>query len=273
MDLKKLSELITEKRASRRETQREFAEYFSELAGRTVSYGFIQSLEKGKKSVPEWGNLKVIAKMWDVSLSELDLYLENDSITDIREVNSAYKKLNQTITADSALSIVKDNLTTDERFQLAMTLIEDCFDSAKEKIMIAQAESDHLKETKALSIGVKDQSTLEERVMRFLSQNQPLLIELQDYLRQIWEKLEDSAKGPILLAQMLHINFVNVDVKSENLHKQLQEIARSAQNLKKSIKKMLNENTVDSSLRVEELSSQIFEEAKSVWLSRNSDDK
>ena len=109
--------------------------------------------------------------------------------------------------------------------------------------------------------------------MRFLSQTQPLLIELQDYLRQIWEKLEDSATDPILFAQVLHRKFANVDVKSENLHKQLQEIVRSTQTLKKSIKRMLNENTVDSSLRVEELSSQIFEEAKYIWLSRNSGDK
>ena len=134
MDLKKLSRLIIDKRASRGETQREFAEYFSELAGKTVSYGFIQSLEKGQKSVPEWGNLKAIAKMWDVSLSELDLYLEDDLITDIRQVSSAYKEISQTITADSALSIVKDNLTTDEQIQLAITLIQNCFDSVKEKI-------------------------------------------------------------------------------------------------------------------------------------------
>ena len=134
MDLKKLSRLIIDKRASRGETQREFAEYFSELAGKTVSYGFIQSLEKGQKSVPEWGNLKAIAKMWDVSLSELDLYLEDDLITDIRQVSSAYKEISQTITADSSLSIVKDNLTTDEQIQLAITLIQNCFDSVKEKI-------------------------------------------------------------------------------------------------------------------------------------------
>ena len=134
MNLKKLSKLMIDKRTSRGETQVEFAEYFSELAGKTVSYGFIQSLEKGQKSVPEWGNLKAIAKMWDVSLSELDLYLEDDSIIDIRQVSSAYKEISQTITADSALSIVKEKLTPDEQIQLAITLVQNYFDSAKEKI-------------------------------------------------------------------------------------------------------------------------------------------
>ena len=145
MDREKLSRLTIDKRESRGETQKEFAKYVSKLAGKTLSYGFIQGLEKGQKSVPEWGNMKAIAKMWDVSLSELDLYLEDDSITDIRQVSSAYKKLSQTITADLVLTIAKDNLTRDEQVQMAMTLIEDYFDSTKEKIMIAQTESDYHK--------------------------------------------------------------------------------------------------------------------------------
>ena len=131
----KLSQLILEKRTMRGETQVEFAEYFSDLAGEKLSYGFIQGLENTKsKSVPEWNNMKAIAKMYDVSLAELDLYLEDDSISNIKDVTSIYQALSQDITPDLLIQIAKDKMPVDEWGKIGLTLIRDAFAATQEKV-------------------------------------------------------------------------------------------------------------------------------------------
>jgi transcriptional regulator with XRE-family HTH domain len=135
MNRQKLTQLIIDKRNSRGETQKQFAEYFSELAGEKLSYGFIQGLEnKDLNSIPEWGNMKAIAKMYNVNLAELDLYLEDDSITDIKDITSAYQTLSQNITPDLLIQITKDKMPIDEWGKIGLTLIQDAFNGIKEKI-------------------------------------------------------------------------------------------------------------------------------------------
>jgi len=135
MNRKKLSQLISDKRQSLGMTQRQFAEYFSQLAENKVTYGFIQSLENTDlESVPEWGNMKAIAKMYNVNLAELDLYLENDSIVDIKDVTSAYQALSQDINSDLLIQIVKDKLPVDKWGKIGLTLIQDAFTATQEKI-------------------------------------------------------------------------------------------------------------------------------------------
>jgi len=135
MNRQKLSQLIIDKRKNRGETQVQFAEYFSDLAGEELSYGFIQGLEnKDKTSVPEWGNMKAIAKMYNVTLGELDLYLEDDSITDIKDITSSYQSLSQNISPDLLIQIIKDKMPIDEWGKIGLTLIQDAFAGTKEKI-------------------------------------------------------------------------------------------------------------------------------------------
>ena len=102
----KLIKLFTDKQDELGMTQEQLAKWFSELGGNTVSHGFIQTMTSPKKtSTPEWDNMKTIAKMWNVTLDELNFYLENDEITDIKNANALYK---ETVEQTLDLSMVED---------------------------------------------------------------------------------------------------------------------------------------------------------------------
>ncbi|MEB3192988.1 MAG: hypothetical protein VKL42_21810 [Snowella sp.] len=102
----KLMKLFLDKQTELDMTQEQFAEWFSNLGGKKVSHGFIQTMTSHKKtSTPEWDNMKTIAKMWNVTLDELNFYLENDEITDIKNANALYK---ETVEQTLDLSMVED---------------------------------------------------------------------------------------------------------------------------------------------------------------------
>lgn len=93
--------LILNKRQELKMTQVQFADYFSNLTGNTVTYGFIQALENAQKaSIPEWINMKGIATLYGLTLDELDLYLTDDTINDLSEVSEATKKMNKELEND-----------------------------------------------------------------------------------------------------------------------------------------------------------------------------
>jgi len=140
MNRQKLSKLISDKRSARNETQKQFAEYFGQLAGNKVTYGFIQALENTElESVPEWQNMRAIAKMYDVNLAELDLYLEDDSIVDIKNITSSYQNLSQNISPDLLIQIIKDKLPIDDWVNISLMLIKDAFAGSKEKVQKADS--------------------------------------------------------------------------------------------------------------------------------------
>jgi aspartate/tyrosine/aromatic aminotransferase len=92
LNRQKLIKLFVDKQDELGMTQDQLAKWFSDLGGNTVSHGFIQTMTSPKKtSTPEWDNMKTIAKMWNVTLDELNYYFENDEIKDVKEAKLTNK--------------------------------------------------------------------------------------------------------------------------------------------------------------------------------------
>jgi hypothetical protein len=137
MNRAKLSKLVTDKIEELGMTQDQFAEYFSNIAKNPVTYGFVQSLSNPKKtSIPEYQNMRGIARMYNITLDELDFYLENDEIIDIKEIASAYKEFrkNTPLDLDSARHAIKKSFSPNELMKLGMSLIQDGMESMQAKI-------------------------------------------------------------------------------------------------------------------------------------------
>lgn len=100
MNRAKLSKLVSDKMTELGMTQEQFAEYFSKVADNQVTYGFVQSLANPRKtSIPEYQNMKGIARLYGVTLDELDAYLNDDDVIDIKEVSKSYRTLANTMSA------------------------------------------------------------------------------------------------------------------------------------------------------------------------------
>lgn len=127
MNKQKLSMLILNKRQELKMTQQKFAEYFSEITGNKVTYGFIQALENPTKtSTPEWINMKGIAKIYGVGLDELDAYLTNDEITDISEANEAFQRLKEDMNRDPRVVIdAVDELSINEKAEILKRITDE----------------------------------------------------------------------------------------------------------------------------------------------------
>jgi hypothetical protein len=126
MDRNKLSKLIADKQSELGKNQAEFAKYFSQIANNPISYGWVQAMTNPKKeSIPEWINMKGIAKLWNLSLDELDTYLEDDSITDVSEVSKVLRDKKEFLKLNSTMSweLIKD-LPIEEQVALFKKIFE-----------------------------------------------------------------------------------------------------------------------------------------------------
>lgn len=152
MNRKKLSRLVVDKQQELEMTQEQFAEWFSEIASNKVSYGFIQALSDTRKtSIPEWVNMKGIAKMWNLTLDELDLYLENDEITDVKEISSVYQELaGKTIDEKMIFDVITTSLPIKAWIAISTKLIEKAFSSVESKLQQASALLDLFDKAKDL---------------------------------------------------------------------------------------------------------------------------
>lgn len=128
MNRAKLSKLIADKMNALNMTQEQFADYFSEISGNKVTYGFVQALLNPKKtSIPEYQNIRGIAKMYNVSLAELDLYLTDESIIDIKDISKHYKDMQATIKADpdDATDILLQNFEGKTLTEIGLRLVKE----------------------------------------------------------------------------------------------------------------------------------------------------
>jgi transcriptional regulator with XRE-family HTH domain len=141
MNRAKLSKLVSDKMTELGMTQEQFAEYFSKIAGNQVTYGFVQSLANPRKSsIPEYQNMKGIAKMCGVTLDELDFYLENDDIIDIQEVSKSYKRIAEDVAASikEAEYAIVNNFSPKEVLRIGLSLVESGVESIDEQIQKAE---------------------------------------------------------------------------------------------------------------------------------------
>jgi hypothetical protein len=130
MDRDKLSRLIKAKQEELQMNQVEFAQHFSSLVKKPVSYGWVQSVTNPKKdSVPDWENMVGIAKLWKVGLDELHEYLENPSVESIYDVSTLYKKAtSQTMDVSMTWKIIEP-MTSEEKSSLMKLLLDDLLGS------------------------------------------------------------------------------------------------------------------------------------------------
>ena len=148
MDRKKLSKLFADKQMELGMTQKQFAEWFSKLGGNEVSDGFIGSMIHPKKtSVPEWGNMQTIAKMWNVSLDELNLYLENDEVESILDASKLYSEVSKNQTLDKTMieELAIKSLEPNDLIQLAISLINVGSEKIQEQIEWAKTVAELFK--------------------------------------------------------------------------------------------------------------------------------
>lgn len=137
MNRAKLSKLVSDKMSELDLTQEQFAEYFSKIANNKVTYGFVQSLANPRKtSIPEYQNMKGIAKMYGVTLDELDRYLEDDDVIDIREVSESYRNLSEEFSASpsEAQHAILKNFSPSECMRIGLSLIETSIDSIQSQL-------------------------------------------------------------------------------------------------------------------------------------------
>ena len=147
LNRQKLIKLFTDKQDELGMTQEQLAKWFSELGGNTVSHGFIQTMTSPKKtSTPEWDNMKTIAKMWNVTLDELNYYFENDEIKDIKEASRAYQQVvSQTLDKSMIESIVIKHLEPEDIAPLAIKLMSISVDKMKERVEWAKSIAEMFK--------------------------------------------------------------------------------------------------------------------------------
>jgi transcriptional regulator with XRE-family HTH domain len=144
MNRAKLSKLVSEKMEELGMTQDQFAEYFSKVAGNTVTYGFVQSLANPRKtSIPEYQNMRGIARLYGVTMDELDEYLENDEIVDIKEVNSIYDRFKKKIEVDpeAACHALESSFGGEALLRISQRLIDAALKDIKDKMETAEKVS------------------------------------------------------------------------------------------------------------------------------------
>ena len=148
MNKRKLAKLFLDKQTELGMTQEAFAKWFTALGGNQVSHGFIQTMTSLRKtSTPEWSNMKTIAKMWGVTLDELNLYLENDDIETIFEASQAYKKLGELpVTKQMIEDLTLKHLSSDEVLELGLKLLNDGIGKMKDQIQWAKDMAKMLKQ-------------------------------------------------------------------------------------------------------------------------------
>jgi hypothetical protein len=137
MNRAKLSKLVADKMTELEMTQEQFAEYFSKVADNTVTYGFVQSLANPRKtSIPEYKNMRGIAKMYGITLDELDTYLEDDDIVDIKEVSKGYKKMSETISVspDDAQHAILSSFDSASAIKIGINLIQSSLAGIEDKL-------------------------------------------------------------------------------------------------------------------------------------------
>jgi transcriptional regulator with XRE-family HTH domain len=148
MNRAKLSKLVSEKMEELGMTQDQFAEYFSKVAGNEVTYGFVQSLANPRKtSIPEYQNMRGIARMCGITLDELDEYLENDDIVDIKEVSGRYASFKSEVEMgiDSACHAISTSFGGEQILRISQKLIDAALDDIKGKIETAEKISEMFK--------------------------------------------------------------------------------------------------------------------------------
>lgn len=141
MNRAKLSKLIAEKMEELEMTQEQFASHFSKIAGNEVSYGFVQALANPRKSsIPEYVNMRGIARLYGVTLDELDAYLEDDDIIDIKEISNTYQKFKNDISNDpeTAVHALESVFDSESLLRISQKLIEVAIQGLKEKIEAAE---------------------------------------------------------------------------------------------------------------------------------------
>lgn len=129
-------------------TQEQFAEYFSKVAENEVTYGFVQALANPRKtSIPEYQNMRGIARLYGVTLDELDEYLENDDIVDIKEVSSTYDRFKEqaSVGAEAAIHAIESNFSGESRLKIAQRLIDSALNDIKHKLQAAEKISEMFK--------------------------------------------------------------------------------------------------------------------------------
>ncbi len=135
MNKHKLANLIKDKRLQMGLTQEGFAQWFSQQTGVTISYGGIQNWESvSKRTVPEWESMKAIASVFNVSLNELDIYLENDEIKDLNEISSYIADNKDQIkqNPEMVLNLISESLNTEEKLLIFDGLYRDLVHNIKE---------------------------------------------------------------------------------------------------------------------------------------------
>lgn len=148
MNRAKLSKLVSEKMDELGMTQEQFAEYFSKVAGNEVTYGFVQALANPRKtSIPEYQNMRGIARLYGVTMDELDEYLENDEIVDIKEVSSTYDRFKDQVSvdADTAIHAIESTFNGESRLRIAQKLIDSALNDIKNKLDAAEKISEMFK--------------------------------------------------------------------------------------------------------------------------------
>jgi hypothetical protein len=148
LNRQKLIKLFVDKQDELGMTQDQLAKWFSDLGGNTVSHGVIQTMTSPKKtSTPEWDNMKTIAKMWNVTLDELNYYFENDEIKDVKEASKAYQQaVSQTLDKGMIESIVIKHLEPEDIAPLAIKLITISVDKMKEQLQLSKKMTEILKQ-------------------------------------------------------------------------------------------------------------------------------